>query len=231
MSRGPSPGDSPMPDDPSLCPRCREKLAGVGSGVPTGHCPHCGESPDRPETGRMAATPGGAKTRRPGSSVVTASIAVAAIAGAGVMIYRNVSAMLPEDGLAGTIARAARAPAEPAGPRPEAESKQDEGLGWSRSRLVVVRDGRGADHRPVVILGRPSGATAIGKFSSIQSGLLAREIVRQAVLLAARDELGLSTRDEVLGDAPPSGPGGVSAEVASIVRNQGPASVRVGREG
>src|SRR5688572_17105938 len=32
------------------------------------------------------------------------------------------------------------------------------------------------------------------------SPLLVREIVRQAVLIAARDELGLLTRDEVLGE-------------------------------
>ena len=32
--------------------------------------------------------------------------------------------------------------------------------------------------------------------------ILARELVRQAVLIAARDELGLSTRDQVLGDQP-----------------------------
>src|SRR5207253_11358341 len=39
-------------------------------------------------------------------------------------------------------------------------------------------------------------------------GLLLREIVRQAILLAAREELGLSTRDAVLGEVrgPDSGP-------------------------
>ena len=35
-------------------------------------------------------------------------------------------------------------------------------------------------------------------------GLLSHELLRQALLLAAREELGLTTRDELLGDAPPA---------------------------
>jgi GYF domain 2 len=37
------------------------------------------------------------------------------------------------------------------------------------------------------------------------TGLLGRELWRQAVLMAARDEFGLSTRDELLGEVPPEG--------------------------
>src|SRR5262245_38239689 len=37
------------------------------------------------------------------------------------------------------------------------------------------------------------------------TGLLRRELYRQAVLLAARDEFGLTTRDGTLGDLPPTG--------------------------
>jgi hypothetical protein len=47
-------------------------------------------------------------------------------------------------------------------------------------------------------------------------GILRREVVRQAVLIAARDELGLATRDELLDDAPPVGQGSASAEVAEL---------------
>lgn len=51
---------------------------------------------------------------------------------------------------------------------------------------------------------------ARGKFESNTGfrGLLARELVRQSFLIAARDELGLPTRDEVLGEpfAGPAGP-------------------------
>src|SRR5262249_61570361 len=38
---------------------------------------------------------------------------------------------------------------------------------------------------------------------SVEQGYLARELVRQSILIAARDELGLPTRDRVLGDALP----------------------------
>ena len=37
---------------------------------------------------------------------------------------------------------------------------------------------------------------------TVRHDLLARELFRQAVLIAARDELGLVTRDEVIGDDP-----------------------------
>ncbi len=50
------------------------------------------------------------------------------------------------------------------------------------------------------------------------AGLLARELVRQAVLIAVRDELGLATRDEVLGDGrlPSADEGDRAAEVVPV---------------
>jgi tetratricopeptide (TPR) repeat protein len=48
-------------------------------------------------------------------------------------------------------------------------------------------------------------------------GLLLREILRQAILLAARDELGLSTRDATLREIPRSAPGSLDVRT-SVVR-------------
>ncbi len=70
-----------------------------------------------------------------------------------------------------------------------------------RSRLVVLRVGDGDDARQVVVLGRPRVAPGFADFHQpARPDMLPREMVRQAVLIAARDELGASTRDEVIDD-------------------------------
>ena len=52
-----------------------------------------------------------------------------------------------------------------------------------------------------------------------------RKLVRQAVLIAARDELGLSTRDEVLDDVPPEKAGPEAVELATSIRPAGTRAV------
>ena len=54
----------------------------------------------------------------------------------------------------------------------------------------------------LVALGSPECDAERPVSSDARQAILARELVRQAVLIAARDELGLSTRDQVLGDQP-----------------------------
>ena len=49
-------------------------------------------------------------------------------------------------------------------------------------------------------------------------GILERELVRQALLIAARDELGLPTRDELLDDVPPGQGRGRPVEIATLFR-------------
>ena len=49
-------------------------------------------------------------------------------------------------------------------------------------------------------------------------GILERELIRQAILIAARDELGLATRDELLDDAPPARAEGPPLEIAILFR-------------
>lgn len=86
------------------------------------------------------------------------------------------------------------------------------------SRLIVVRVGNGDAERSVVALGRPASRSSSAETKGAVEGLLARELIRQAVLIAARDELGLATRDEVIGDRPVEDPGGVVGEVVSDLR-------------
>ena len=89
--------------------------------------------------------------------------------------------------------------------------------------LLVIRPREDKNSRPLVVLGRP----AYGGFSTkvagdIDQAILPRELVRQAMLIAARDELGLSTRDEVIDDFWAQGEGvpPATAEIVSFIRDQ-----------
>ena len=70
----------------------------------------------------------------------------------------------------------------------------------SRSRVSIDRGEPGGDATAVVVLGMPYTAVASGPMAIGRAGLLERELLRQAFLIAARDELGLNTSDEVLGE-------------------------------
>jgi hypothetical protein len=91
-----------------------------------------------------------------------------------------------------------------------------------RSRLAVLTVGKANDAKQVVILGRPAGVRDIPEFSQpSRPDMLPREMVRQAVLIAARDELGLATRDEVIDETPADtkeGGAGI-VEVVSFIRD------------
>ena len=90
------------------------------------------------------------------------------------------------------------------------------------SRLVVRRIGEGKDARRIVILGRPRGVRDIPDYGPPRRpDMLPREMARQALLIAARDELGLATRDEVIDETPADGEDDVAGvkvlELASYV--------------
>lgn len=90
------------------------------------------------------------------------------------------------------------------------------------SRVAVTRVGGGKDARPVVVLGRPVGAEGLLETSQpIRLDMIPRELVRQALLIAARDELGLSTRDEVIepASAPAGQAEGAVHELGSLIRD------------
>jgi hypothetical protein len=91
-----------------------------------------------------------------------------------------------------------------------------------RSLLVVRRPAAGNNARPMVALSRAAYAKEIPDFGKgVRPDILARELLRQAILIAARDELRLSTRDEVIDDwieADRERAGGV--EVISFIRDR-----------
>ena len=103
-------------------------------------------------------------------------------------------------------------------PAPGAKVFADIEKDLARSRLIVTPVGA----RAVVTLAKSRSSADVADEGGRFQPLLARELIRQAVLIAARDELGLATRDEVIGDSLP-GPevaGGTTAEVASVFRLQ-----------
>jgi uncharacterized protein HemY len=111
--------------------------------------------------------------------------------------------------------------------KPGPSDNEDEKPAWTHSRLHVLTHAEGAARRSTVALARPTGAIKLARAGMAQKGLLARELVRQAVLLAARDELGAATRDEVLGEAAPAAEDAHSADFAQLLRYDGAARVRV----
>jgi tetratricopeptide (TPR) repeat protein len=70
----------------------------------------------------------------------------------------------------------------------------------TRTRIFVIPSGANKKGRPTVALANPTAPEELSLLDETMQGILARELFRQALLIAARDELGLATRDEVLGD-------------------------------
>jgi len=87
---------------------------------------------------------------------------------------------------------AAAAPAQPAANSQESAA--------ARSKVLIYETAGGGAGGRVVTLGMPYMILPAGPLAITRAGLLERELLRQAFLIAARDELGLLTRDEVLGE-------------------------------
>ena len=68
-------------------------------------------------------------------------------------------------------------------------------------RLVLIPAVKDGGKPAVVALGKPVVTEDRSVFDGVECGILARELVRQSLLIAARDELGAVTRDEVAGDS------------------------------
>jgi tetratricopeptide (TPR) repeat protein len=103
-------------------------------------------------------------------------------------------------------------------PQSESETQAVVEPGAVRTPLWLIP---GAGGRPLVALGSPEWNADRPGPREIRQGILARELVRQAVLIAARDELGLSTRDQVLGDQAASGQGIDRVELAMLMAPEG----------
>jgi hypothetical protein len=115
------------------------------------------------------------------------------------------------------------APSPSAGQSPAQPAKATDlalfGPAAACSRLMIVRatDGQG---RGVVALGAPVADDNAGIDALLKNGILSRELIRQAMLIAARDEFGLATRDEVLGESLPAAPGGPTLELGSFMMSR-----------
>ena len=144
---------------------------------------------------------------RAGRASLLAVFAVAAIGVVGVAIY-SVFAYRQ------ILARAAAPPAD-AAPASGQNAAKAPGAGRTvsvaldkaenRTPLVLLRADKDKEGgaRPVVALGRPVGGKDKADTQGTIQSILERELIRQAILIAARDELGLPTRDELLDDDPP----------------------------
>ncbi len=89
----------------------------------------------------------------------------------------------------------------------KAAKPRSEILGGTVSRGALyapVEKAEKAKTKGVVFLGRPDETIPYRNVEDRDMAILAREIVRQAFLISAREELGLSTRDEVLDERDPN---------------------------
>jgi tetratricopeptide (TPR) repeat protein len=135
---------------------------------------------------------------RPGRSALIAAVVLLVIGFAGVKIYRDVR----DPALKTQIQLATPVGAVISPPRTASLEGRD--ASGFHSPLVVLEVEKAEGHRPVLALGDPIILAEVRFQPYYRRGLLARELIRQAVLIAARDELGLATRDAVLGDAVPA---------------------------
>ena len=87
----------------------------------------------------------------------------------------------------------------------------------THTRIVVIQSEKDGENRPIVALANPTANVDRPGSTDTVQGILARELFRQALLIAARDELGLATRDEVLGDSiPPAAKEAGNVELATV---------------
>lgn len=174
------------------------------------------ESSANPAVPHIGSTSQEETTQARGSTrtIATAGLAVAIIGFAGAIIYHH----LPEE-LSRLQLQPVAVHSPPAAPKPvvvdDAPDPAD-----VKTRVVVIDAGaQGA--RPVVALAKPIGATTWEVEQQTASMLIVRELVRQALLIAARDELGLSTRDEVIDDRAPDASGREAGELSTMMRFNG----------
>jgi tetratricopeptide (TPR) repeat protein len=123
---------------------------------------------------------------------------------------------------AGELKAQTPAPPQPGVPQPAAAALRpipDElDPGDVRSPLLVLPAGKEGRTRAVVALGRPVGPKTVRDGEGTKRGILVQELIRQAVLLAGRDELQLATRDEILDNALLDPASGERIEVSTVFR-------------
>jgi tetratricopeptide (TPR) repeat protein len=166
-------------------------------------------------------------TARPGAfRVVIALVALAALAASGAVIW----VFLKKEG----VTHLPAAPSAVMVPAASGESKKtvvttsamvapaaanrpiadDEAAFWSDVAIYKAGSSR---PRPIVVVTRGNQPMEPGP-PNLYQGLLAREVVRQGLLLAAREELGAVTRDVPIGDPEVSGKPDATYRIGSRFR-------------
>ncbi|MHB1560052.1 MAG: tetratricopeptide repeat protein [Isosphaeraceae bacterium] len=143
-------------------------------------------------------------------------LAVGIGGGVGYAIYRAETGRLAAMYGSGSRPAGAR-PVAPARPAERKFSTSPDPAEF-RTPIRIVHVGEGAASPPVVALGRPDGGKSFEDVKGTRQGLLDRELFRQALLMAARDELGLATRDELLDDISLGSGEGPPLELAVLFR-------------
>jgi len=206
---------------PATCPSCQKTGSVPDSLVGRQiRCPDCDhrfevEAPEspRPAPPRSAS---GAKRSLP---LILAGLAVVGALAALLVAVKSFLGGPETDWVAPPAEVGAHvAPGPSPGPAGPAELPKD---GWVTSRVVVV----GPAGSPATVCLQSATEADTGIYRS----LLAREIVRQALLIAARDGLGVGTRDGTIGDPDDPAGGRVVTEVASsLLPGRAVLTLRVG---
>ena len=153
----------------------------------------------RPSDPKLTESSSGPHRKSPGRASWVIILALAAISVAGVVFYAFIANhRLSSPPAAEAAGGSAQPVVTPPGASPPA-SAQGQGRTISvapdkaeiRTPLVILRVGEGGDARPVVALGRPEVSPEMKDRQGTRQGILERELIRQAILIAARDELGL----------------------------------------
>ena len=150
--------------------------------------------------------------------VILAAVGIAVVA----MIWIAASVLYPDLAWRQGLAGPSRAVAQVGAPPVVKNDQATLDPAAVRSRLFVLHLKNDKEPRQVVVLGPPALTGDIPDYHlGVRIDMLPREMVRQAVLVAARDELGLPTRDEVIDEThagQEDGDGG-TVEVISFIRD------------
>jgi hypothetical protein len=208
-----------MPPLQEKCPHCAAPLlADSPARVERKTCPSCG----RPLHGAAAARRFSlaALNNNPRVMAATAAIALGALA---ITVFsvmwsqrqevsrraQGAPAQLEQQPAGSAVAGDGKAAGSAAVPGPGPVAGSGSGSEPAATQLIIARGGRLAGGQSALVaLRRPVAGPLARPEPQSREGLLARELVHQAVLIAARDELGLATRDEVLGESSPLAPDG-----------------------
>ena len=163
-----------------------------------------------PSSGRAS------RTRRRGVSSPFIVVIVAVLLGAGFLFHQ----ILMPTGEQAAVEAEARTPIPQNRPKPKPAEPQPEADEF-RSRIAIFHVGEGDAKRQVVALDMPRGPQRVEQLTGSDQSLIGRDLFRQALLIAARDEMGLATRDELLDDLTPPQGEVAGIEVASVIKSGG----------